>query len=36
MMGEATEDLTGVTSICMNKALGCFPAAVFITNSAFW
>lgn len=34
-MGEATEDLTGVTSVCMNKALQCFPAALLLQIQHF-
>ena len=35
-MREATEDLTGVTAIRVNKALGCFLAVLLVANSAFW
>ena len=36
MTGEASEDLTGVTAICVNEALGCLPALLFVAKSAFW
>lgn len=36
MTGEASEDLTGVTAICVNETLGCLPALLFGAKSAFW